>query len=145
MYAFSRHFYPKQLTSLIIQVIHLLSVCVFPGNWTHDICAANAMLHHWATGTLNTQLKKYSWMLNLFRVLTWGVLVLMCFLWTERTWEACLANFWNPIRMKSKYFSIWFQTKVNFKYHAPSINANYLFQIWTLFGFWYQPVGICEL
>ncbi len=35
-----------------IQVIHLLSVCVFPGNWTHNICAANAMLYHWATGTL---------------------------------------------------------------------------------------------
>ncbi len=27
-----------------IQVIHVLSVCVFPGNWTHDLCAANAML-----------------------------------------------------------------------------------------------------
>ncbi len=33
-----------------IQVIHLLSVWVFPGNWTHDLCAANAMLYHWATG-----------------------------------------------------------------------------------------------
>ncbi len=21
-----------------IQVIHVLSVCVFPGNWTHDLC-----------------------------------------------------------------------------------------------------------
>ncbi len=36
-----------------IQVIHLLSVCVFPGNWTHNLCAANAMLYHWATGTQN--------------------------------------------------------------------------------------------
>ncbi len=27
-----------------IQVIHFLSVCVFPGNWTHNLCAANAML-----------------------------------------------------------------------------------------------------
>ncbi len=35
-----------------IQVIHVLSVCVFPGNWTHNLCAANAMLYHWATGTL---------------------------------------------------------------------------------------------
>ncbi len=35
-----------------IQVIHLLSVCVFPGNWTHVLCAANTMLYHWATGTL---------------------------------------------------------------------------------------------
>ncbi len=32
-----------------IQVIHLLSVRVFPGNRTHNLCAANAMLCHWAT------------------------------------------------------------------------------------------------
>ncbi len=36
-----------------IQVIHLLSVCVFAGNWTHNLCAANVMLYHWATGTQN--------------------------------------------------------------------------------------------
>ncbi len=35
-----------------IQVIHsFLSVHVFPGNRTHNLCAANAMLYHWATGT----------------------------------------------------------------------------------------------
>ncbi len=35
-----------------IQVIHFLSVRVFPGNRTHNFfCAANAMLYHWATGT----------------------------------------------------------------------------------------------
>ncbi len=28
-----------------------LSVHVFPGNRTHDLCTANAMLYHWATGT----------------------------------------------------------------------------------------------
>ncbi len=38
-----------------IQAIHFLSVCVFPGNWTHNLCAANAMLYHWATGTLHTE------------------------------------------------------------------------------------------
>ncbi len=27
-----------------IKVIHFLSVYVFPGNWTHNLCAANAML-----------------------------------------------------------------------------------------------------
>ncbi len=27
-----------------IQAIHLLSVHVFPGNWTHNLCAANAVL-----------------------------------------------------------------------------------------------------
>ncbi len=41
IYAFSRRF----------QATHFfLSVCVFPGNWTHNLCAANAMLYHWATG-----------------------------------------------------------------------------------------------
>ncbi len=35
-----------------IQAIHLfLSVHVFTGNRTHNLCAANAMLYHWATGT----------------------------------------------------------------------------------------------
>ncbi len=47
IYAFSRRFYPKWL----IQVIHVLSVCVFPGNRTHNLCAANTMLYHWATDT----------------------------------------------------------------------------------------------
>ncbi len=28
-----------------IQVIHFLSVCVFPGNRTHNLCTANAMLY----------------------------------------------------------------------------------------------------
>ncbi len=41
IYAFSRHFYPKQQC---IQAIHFLSVGVFPGNRTHNLCAANAML-----------------------------------------------------------------------------------------------------
>ncbi len=40
-----RHFYPKRLTG------HSSIACVFPGNWTHDLCTANAMLYHWATGT----------------------------------------------------------------------------------------------
>ncbi len=36
-----------------IQVIHFfLSVRVFPGNRTHNLCAANTMLYHWATGIL---------------------------------------------------------------------------------------------
>ncbi len=25
---------------------------VFPGNRTHNLCAADAMLYHWATGTI---------------------------------------------------------------------------------------------
>ncbi len=29
-----------------------LSVCVFPGNWTHNLCAANTKLYHWATGII---------------------------------------------------------------------------------------------
>ncbi len=30
----------------------VLSVCVFPGNRTHNLCAANTMLYHWAIGTV---------------------------------------------------------------------------------------------
>ncbi len=33
-----------------IQGIHFLNI-VFPGNWTHNLCAAKAMLYLWATGT----------------------------------------------------------------------------------------------
>ncbi len=46
IYAFSRHFYPKRLTVhsgyTFIQMT-ILSVCVFPGNRTHNLCAANTM------------------------------------------------------------------------------------------------------
>ncbi len=34
-----------------IQAIHLYCQYVFPGNQTHNHCAANAMLYHWDTGT----------------------------------------------------------------------------------------------
>ncbi len=47
IYAFSRRFYPKRLTVhsgyTFIQMT-ILSVCVFLGNRTHNLCAANAML-----------------------------------------------------------------------------------------------------
>ncbi len=33
-----------------IQAIHVL-----PGNWTHNLRTANAMLYHWATGTLQSR------------------------------------------------------------------------------------------
>jgi len=45
---------------LCIRAIHLLSVCVFPGNWTNDLCAANATLYHWATGTKHVHLRTKS-------------------------------------------------------------------------------------
>ncbi len=51
IYAFSKRFYLKRLT-VHSGYTFFLSVCVFPGNWTHNLCAANAMLYHWATGTL---------------------------------------------------------------------------------------------
>ncbi len=46
-------FYPKRLTSAF-RLLHFLSVPGFipiPGNRTHNLCAANAMLYHRATGT----------------------------------------------------------------------------------------------
>ncbi len=50
IYAFNRRFYPKRLT-VHSGYTFVLSVCVFPWNRTHNLCAANAMLYHWATGT----------------------------------------------------------------------------------------------
>ncbi len=41
IYAFSRRFYPKRLT-VLSGYTFVLSVCVFPGNRTHN--AANVML-----------------------------------------------------------------------------------------------------
>ncbi len=50
LFTFTRRFYPKRLT-VHSGYTFVLSVCVFPGNRTHNLCAANAMLYHWATGT----------------------------------------------------------------------------------------------
>ncbi len=47
-----------------MQVIHLLSECVFPGNWTHNLCTANAMLYHWATGTYQEIWLYFTWCLG---------------------------------------------------------------------------------
>ncbi len=41
IYSFSRHFYPKQLT--VHSGLYIFYVHVFPGNQTHNRCAANAM------------------------------------------------------------------------------------------------------
>ncbi len=43
IYILSRRFYPKRLT-VHSGYTFVLSVCVFPGNQTHNLCAANAML-----------------------------------------------------------------------------------------------------
>ncbi len=43
IYAFSRRFYPKRLT-VHSGYTFVLLVYVFPGNRTHNLCAANAML-----------------------------------------------------------------------------------------------------
>ncbi len=42
IYAFSRRFYPKRLT---FRLYSFSSVCVFPGNWTHNLlhCYRNAL------------------------------------------------------------------------------------------------------
>ncbi len=50
IYAFSRRFYPKRLpvhsgyNFLFKKKKNFSSVYVFPGNRTHDLCAANTML-----------------------------------------------------------------------------------------------------
>ncbi len=43
IYAFSRRFYPKRLT---LHSSYSLSALAFPGNRTHDLGVASAMLYH---------------------------------------------------------------------------------------------------
>ncbi len=55
IYAFSRRFYPKRLT--LHSSFYILSALVFPGNRTHDLGVASAMLYQLsyrkATGLVN--------------------------------------------------------------------------------------------
>ncbi len=46
IYAFSRRFYPKRLTLHASYSFYILSALAFPGNGTHDIGIASAMLYH---------------------------------------------------------------------------------------------------
>ncbi len=48
-YAFSRRFYPKQLTGYTYFHQYVCSLGIEPTTF----CAANAMLYHWATGTVS--------------------------------------------------------------------------------------------
>ncbi len=48
IYAFSRRFYPKRLTIAFMLYIFHQYVCSL-GIEPTTFCAANAMLHHWAT------------------------------------------------------------------------------------------------
>ncbi len=45
IYAFSRRFYPKRLTLHSSDSFYILSALAFPGNQTHDLGVANAMLY----------------------------------------------------------------------------------------------------
>ncbi len=45
IYAFSRRFYPKRLTLHSSYSFYILSALAFPGNRTHDLSVASAMLY----------------------------------------------------------------------------------------------------
>ncbi len=45
IYAFSRRFYPKRLTLHSSYSFYILSTLAFPGNRTHDLRVASAMLY----------------------------------------------------------------------------------------------------
>ncbi len=45
IYAFSRRFYPKRLTLHSSNSFYILSALAFPGNRTHDLGVASAMLY----------------------------------------------------------------------------------------------------
>ncbi len=46
IYAFGRRFYPKRLTLHSCYSFYILSALAFPGNRTHDLGVASAMLYH---------------------------------------------------------------------------------------------------
>ncbi len=46
IYTFSRRFYPKRLTLHSSYSFYILSALAFPGNRTHDLGVASAMLYH---------------------------------------------------------------------------------------------------
>ncbi len=84
IYAFSRRFYPKRLTEHSGYTF-LLSVSVFPGNGTHDLCTANAMLYHWATNPLETHWEFFVINIHVFHhhsktydSITWLNLLTLC-------------------------------------------------------------------
>ncbi len=56
-YAFSRRFYPKRLTLHSSYSFYILSALAFPGNRTHDLGVANAMLYQlsYRKATVNHQ------------------------------------------------------------------------------------------
>ncbi len=49
----------QAIQAIYVYIYFFLSVHVFPGNRTHNLCTANAMLYHWATGTLYYLYKTY--------------------------------------------------------------------------------------
>ncbi len=51
-------FIQSDLQYIQVRIFFFLSLCMLSGNLTHNLCAANVMLHHWAPGTLGT-LNKY--------------------------------------------------------------------------------------
>ncbi len=55
IYAFSRRFYPKRLTLHSSYSFYILSALAFPGNRTHDLGIAGAMLYHLSYRKAQTQ------------------------------------------------------------------------------------------
>ncbi len=64
IYAFSRRFYPKRLTLSLSYSFYILSALAFPGNRTHDLGVASAMLYQLsyrkATGNISRPGRKWS-------------------------------------------------------------------------------------
>ncbi len=56
IYAFSRRFYPKRLTLHSSYSFYILSALAFPGNRTHDLGVASAMLYQLSYRKANYQL-----------------------------------------------------------------------------------------
>ncbi len=111
-----------------MQVIHFLSVCVFLGIEPTTICAANAMLYHWATGTTclwrvpaQDQDCRKSCTLFVFFIL----------------WQRILFS-----KKKKKTASDLASTSMSFNASASTLSTNYLIFITHLSDFFYL---YCEM
>ncbi len=119
IYVFSRRFYPNWLT-FIIQAIHIFPVCVFSGNWTHNLlrCKRNTLpLSHrniilWYTTLqypicvqnfhklvfpLNTMLSIH-YILNIYKICNLHISRILC-------WDSMLLKMCNDGSRLANYYS----------------------------------------
>ncbi len=105
-FTFSRRFYPKRLTLHSSYSFYILSALAFPGNRTHDLGVANAMLYQLSYRKAVAHIRAAPLIVTIFASNTHAIFFLndndsamsiaMVFTWRvsverEKTWEACFS------------------------------------------------------